>query len=432
MTTRVVAARIIDQVLTRGRSLDDALQQQLPITDQSLVQEMCYGVLRWYWRLSALVRLLLPKPLKAKDSDLQALLLVGLYQLFFMRVAPHAAIAETVEGAKRVGKPWATGLLNAVLRSAQRQQLQLLEQLNAEPITQYSHPRWLIDAIQHAWPNEWRGILTANNQRPPMTLRVNRLELERAAYLDELTQRGIAATACEFAADGIQLAQPQAVQTLPGFAEGWFAVQDAAAQLAVDLLALAPGQRVLDACAAPGGKTTHIYAREPGLAALVAIDKEAARIALVNDNCQRLGVNASVAVADATLPDTWWDGQLFDAILLDAPCSGTGVIRRHPDIKIHRQLSDVQKLQQLQSALLTALWPLLRPGGVLVYATCSLLPAENSERLVAFLQATPEAEEWLIDATWGEKATIGRQILPEQQGMDGFYYARLRRRYTVP
>jgi 16S rRNA (cytosine967-C5)-methyltransferase len=277
--------------------------------------------------------------------------------------------------------------------------------------------------LQQAWPHAWQAILTANNQHPPMILRVNQRFLSRAAYLEKLQQANIAATEHPVVESAIELTQPVAVTLLPGFKEGWVSVQDAASQLAATVLDLAPHQRVLDACAAPGGKTGHILETEPDLAELVAVDIDAERLNKVNDNLQRLRLKATLCVGNAQQPTDWWDGQLFDRILCDAPCSATGVIRRHPDIKYLRQEKDFTTLQQQQCQMLQALWLLLKVGGKLVYSTCSIFPQENAEVITTFLRDEPTACECLIEASWGHAQTHGRQLLSGEHNMDGFYYA---------
>ncbi len=428
MNTRTLAARFLAEVLRGDKSLA-ALPPypQLSSPDRALVQELCYGVCRMYQRLEGMLQQLLPKPLKAKDADVHALLLLGLYQLFFTRIPDHAAISATVEAAADLKKVWAKGLLNGVLRNAQRRREELSEAGAANPAEVYSHPLWLIDEVRRAWPDQWHEVLLANNQHPPFTLRVNRRQSDRGRYLSSLKGTAIAREG-EFAPDAITLAQALPVQDLPGFAAGAVSVQDEAAQLAAGLLALAPGLRVLDACSAPGGKTCHMLEREPALAEVVALDVDEARLARVRDNLQRLQLEANLRTADASRPEEWWDGRPFDRILLDAPCSATGVIRRHPDIKLLRRPSDIDKLAGLQLRLLERLWPTLKPGGLLVYATCSILPQENHKLVDRFVGATHDAEHLPIEAPWGVVCTFGRQLLPQEAGHDGFYYALLRKR----
>ncbi|MDU4056015.1 MAG: 16S rRNA (cytosine(967)-C(5))-methyltransferase RsmB [Pseudomonas oryzihabitans] len=428
MNPRVAATRALAAVLAGRASLGSSLPEQLAKVDprdRALAQDLAFGTARWQPRLSLLAEKLLQKPFKAGDRDLEALLLIGLYQLFHTRIPAHAAIGETVGCVDKLKKSSAKGLLNAVLRRAQREYDSLLPALEHDPAARLAHPRWLQKALKARWPEHWEAIATANNLHPPLILRVNRRQGSRDAYLAELAAAGIEAVPCAFSADGIRLLQPQDVTALPGFAAGRLSVQDEAAQLAAELLELAPGQRVLDACAAPGGKTCHLLEREPGLAEVVALDADAGRLQRVEQNLARLGLTARTLAADGRAVADWWDGTPFQRILLDAPCSATGVIRRHPDIKLTRQASDIAPLVQLQGELLDALWPTLEVGGILVYATCSVLPEENSSNLAAFLARTPGARELDIPATWGLAQPHGRQLLPQPDGHDGFYYCKL-------
>jgi 16S rRNA (cytosine967-C5)-methyltransferase len=428
MNPRLAAARALAAVLNGKASLNSALPREMEKVegrDRGLTQDLAFGTARWEPRLSALAERLLQKPFKAADADVQALLLVGLYQLLYTRIPPHAAIGETVGCADKLKKPWAKALLNAVLRRAQRESAQMLEELNRDPVVRTAHPRWLQKALKAAWPEHWEAICAANNAHPPMILRVNRRHHSRDAYLQLLGQAQIAAQATAYSADGIVLDQPCDVRELPGFAEGWISVQDEAAQLAADLLDLGPGQRVLDACCAPGGKTCHLLEAEPGLAGVVAVDLEAKRLVRVRENLARLGLSAELIAADARDTAAWWDGQPFARILLDAPCSATGVIRRHPDIKLTRTAEDIQALALLQGQLLDALWPTLEVGGVLVYATCSTLPMENTEVIAGFLERTSGARELSVVTAAGIAQPHGRQLLAQEGGHDGFYYAKL-------
>ncbi len=426
---RMLAARTVYQVLVHGRSLSDCLPEALTrvqdVRDQRFLQALCYGVCRWYYRLDALAHALLEKPLKLKDQDIHCLILVGLYQLMDMRVPAHAVLDETVGAAQLFKKPWAKGLVNAVLRSYQRSATELNEKMLQSLVTLYAHPQWMIDHLQKNWLLEWQDILMANNQHPPFVLRVNEKQITRAHYLEKLTEKEWGASIIPETQAGIVLEQPQDVQDLPGFLTGEVSVQDGAAQLAAELLMLEPRQRVLDMCAAPGGKTAHILERQPEIE-LVAVDRDEKRLQDVRNNLTRLQLSATCVCADAADQD-WYDGQLFDRILLDAPCSASGVIRRHPDIKILRRATDIAKLVHEQTRLLNATWDLLKPGGLLVYATCSVFPEENAAVLGAFLATHPDAMEEEIVATWGKACAIGRQILPGMHGMDGFYFARLSR-----
>lgn len=428
---RQAAVQVLVTILQQRRSLTAVLPtalEQLPEAQQrALCQEFCYGVMRWQIRLQALVELLLQKPLRERDADIQCLLLLGLYQLIYLRIPPHAVVSETVQTTHSLGKAWAKGLVNGVLRRFQREQQGLLAQVDAEDYIRLSHPAWLLAAEQAAWPEGWAAIVEASNQRPPMHLRVNSRHMPRDDYLNLLAAAGMTAKAHPVSATGIILEVAVDVQQLPGFSAGWVSVQDVSAQLAAPLLAAQSGHHVLDACAAPGGKTAHILEQTPGIT-LTALDHDPARLQRVAENLTRLQFSATLVCADAREPDQWWDGCQFDRVLLDAPCSATGVIRRHPDIKYLRQAADISHLQQVQQTMLQALWPLLKPGGRLVYATCSILPVENSEQMAAFLASAEAAVEHVIDADWGRGCTVGRQLLPASDGGDGFYYAVLEKR----
>lgn len=428
MNPRLAAAKALAAVLNGKASLNSSLPTQLDKVDdrdRGFTQDLAFGTARWQPRLSALAAKLLQKPFKAADADVEALLLVGLYQLLYTRVPAHAAIGETVGCADKLKKPWAKALLNAVLRRAQRESEALLAELEHDPVVRTAHPRWLQKSLKAFWPEQWEAICAANNAHPPMILRVNRRHHHRDSYLQLLADAGIGATACVYSIDGIVLDAATDVRSLPGFAEGWISVQDEAAQLAADLLDLAPGQRVLDACCAPGGKTCHILEVEKDLAGVVAVDLEAKRLVRVRENLARLDLSAELIAADGRDTATWWDGKPFQRILLDAPCSATGVIRRHPDIKLTRQPDDIAALAVLQGELLDALWPTLEVGGILLYATCSTLPTENTEVIQAFLARTSGARELDLATAAGIKQPHGRQLLAQEGGHDGFYYAKL-------
>jgi 16S rRNA (cytosine967-C5)-methyltransferase len=428
MSPRLAAARALAAVLNGKASLNGSLPVQLErveARDRGLTQDLAFGTARWEPRLALLAEQLLQKPFKVADADVYALLLVGLYQLFYTRIPAHAAIAETVGCADSLKKSWAKGLLNAVLRRAQREGEALLAGLERDPVVRTAHPRWLQKALKAAWPQQWEALCAANNEHPPMTLRVNRRHQSRDAYLALLEEAGVEASACRFSVDGITLASAADVTGLPGFAQGWVSVQDEAAQLAAGLLELKPGQRVLDACCAPGGKTCHLLEHMPALGYVLGIDLEAKRLRRVEENLARLGLSAELRAADGRDTAAWWDGKPFQRILLDAPCSATGVIRRHPDIKLTRQADDIPALAALQGELLDAMWRALEVGGILLYATCSVLPMENSDNVAAFLARTPGARELDLPVEAGERQAHGRQLFPQNGGHDGFYYAKL-------
>jgi len=425
LNTRLIAARALSRILQDGQSLTAVLESALKAVesgkDRAFIQALCYGVCRTYHRLDFILSELLDKPLK--DQDVKALALVGLYQLKYMRVKPHAAVSETVLAARK--KPWAKALINALLRSYLREQEKLEQKADNVQYAAVSHPDWLIRQIEQDWPQQAQQILLQNNQQPPMALRVNLARISRDQYLHQLREEGIVASAVHFCPSAIILDKPVAVDLLPGFAEGLVSIQDTAAQLAAGLLDVQPGHRVLDVCAAPGGKTAHILEHQSQLKELVAVDVDESRLQRVSETLQRLKLPATLVVGDATNPQTWWDDQLFDRILLDAPCSALGVIRRHPDIKLLRRAEDIKPLQALQKNILNAVWPLLAPGGIMLYATCSILKQENELQIDAFLAENPDAVELPIDAVWGFAGSHGRQIMTGESAMDGFYYAKL-------
>ena len=420
MNVRAAAAKVIYQVVDQGQSLSAALplaQQDIKERDHALLQEICYGVLRWLPRLESITNALMDKPLKGKQRVFHHLILVGLYQLGYMRIPAHAAVAETVDATKTLKKTQLRGLINAVLRSYQRQKDALDEQAVSHDAGKYGHPSWLLKLLKASYPDDYAAICEANNTKAPMWLRVNSHHHDRDSYRALLDAEGIATELHPQAADALRLISPCDVTKLPGFSDGWVSVQDAAAQLAVDYLQPQAGELILDCCAAPGGKTVHIMERVP-TAQVVAIDCDENRLKRVHENLERLNLTAQVLCADARYPEQWWDGEKFDRILLDAPCSATGVIRRHPDIKWLRRGEDIAALALLQAEIFDAMWLQLKPGGTLVYATCSITPQENCDQVKAFLSRTADAI--LIDS---DPATPGRQILPGEESMDGFYYA---------
>ena len=429
---RACAAQVIVDVVQHGRSLAEVLpnaQQKINAADNSLLAELCYGTLRFFYELDALSALLLQKNFKDKDADLHALLLTGFYQLRFMRVPEHAAVNLTVEACRALKKDWAGNLVNGVMRNYLRNTEAVNEKLSQKTSASSNHPHWLERLIAQAWPEQASDIFSANNGRGGMSLRVNALQHAVAEYQQQLIGSGIESEVSAIAPQALLLQQAVNVNQLPGFAEGSCSVQDVAAQLCAPLLQLEQDQRVLDACCAPGGKTGHILEAEPRLAELVAIDNEASRLVRVQDNLARLGLfekkpAVNVVCADASKPDSWHDGKLFDRILLDAPCSGTGVIRRHPDIKHLRRESDIAALAVRQRELLEALWPLLVQGGILLYTTCSILPQENEQVVSDFLAQHADAAVKKIDADWGIETACGRQLLPADNN-DGFYFSRL-------
>ncbi len=422
---RASAAWAVNRVL-RGASLDDAV---LPPTrfripaDAAMTRMLAYGVLRELSLLQALLARLVDRPLAA-DDEIHALLLVGLYQLRTLATAPHAAINETVTATEVLRRPQARGFVNAVLRRYTREQSALEAALPDDPPLRYSHPAWLVERLRRDWPAQSDSLLVADNLPGPLTLRVNRRRLRRDDYLQRLATMDIAAQAVASAPDAVMLAEPRAVEKIPGFNSGQVSVQDASAQLAVDLLELAPGQRVLDACAAPGGKAAHMLERCD--VELTALDHDSQRLIRVDENLRRLRLEARLIAGDGGEPARWWDGRAFDRILLDVPCSGTGVIRRHPDIKWLRRDRDIAGLQGQQLRLLKSMWGMLKPGGLLLYANCSTLRDEGDEVLQRFTAAVAGIESLPLTAGWGETTAFGRRIAPGG-AYDGFFYALLRK-----
>jgi 16S rRNA (cytosine967-C5)-methyltransferase len=430
LSARSAAAEVLAAVIGEQRSLTAALTLALDKVDErdrGFCQQLSYGVLRCYPALAFLAERLLKKPFRNKDKDINALLLMGLYQLRELRTPAHAAISETVNAAKQRRKQWAGGLLNACLRNYQRQSAELEAALAEHAEARFGHADWWLKQYQQDWPENWQPICEANNQQPPMMLRVNRQRLNRQAYLDKLAEAGVDAQILQDTDDGILLSTPCDVGRLPGFFDGEASVQDGAAQKVAALLDIRPEQRILDACAAPGGKTGHMLEVEPGNT-VIALDIAPQRLSQIDDNLTRLQLGAQLKAADAADTASWWDGEKFDRILIDAPCSGSGVIRRHPDIKLLRRPEDIPALARQQQQLLDNLWPLLKADGLMVYTTCSAFKQENEQQIEAFLQRHPDAEELRPATPPARSRPFGYQHLPGNDVMDGFYYACLRRR----
>ncbi len=423
---RLLALDLLGDVLDRGANLSEGERDAAAGRDRSHALHLAYGVLRWYSALDAIAAHLLQKPLRPRDRDIQRLILLGLFQLWKDGTPPHAAIHETAECARQRGKAWAVGLVNAVLRRFQREQAALERTLEAGD-ARFAHPDWLLAALRADWPRDWPDIVTANNRQAPLWLRLNRLH-DSEETVAALRADGLAVERHPHAADAVRVEPARNASRLPGFDQGRLSVQDPAAQLAADLLEPAADLRVLDACAAPGGKTGHLLERCPGLR-LTALDRSPQRLERVRENLVRLGLEgrAELRMADAGEPGEWWDGQAFDRILLDAPCTATGVIRRHPEIKWLRSTAQVDAAVKAQRRLLEALWPLLARGGILLYATCSVLRAENERQIEGFARGRGDLAVESIDAGWGRDTGHGRQILPGEREMDGFFYARLRK-----
>ncbi|MEX2496161.1 MAG: 16S rRNA (cytosine(967)-C(5))-methyltransferase RsmB [Woeseia sp.] len=430
---RAEAARAVDAVVTQGRSLQDALAEaelRTPAADQSLLRMLSYGVLRHHWQLRAYLGALLDKPLKRRDSVVESLMAVGLFQLVSSRVPDHAAVSLTVEATRQLRRPKFAPVVNGVLRNFRRQGIAEREPPTDE--ARFNHPDWVLRRLQQDWPDRWRDIVEANNARAPMWLRVNHTRMTTEKYCDHLAREGAAYTTLDGLEQAICLQEPRPVAELPGFEAGWVSVQDAAAQLAAPWLLATRGRRILDACAAPGGKAAHLLELAGPEASLTALDLDEKRLATSARNLERLGFGATLLAADASDPAQWWNGQLFDHILLDAPCSATGVIRRHPDIRLLRREADIASSASLQQKLLESLWPLLAPGGRLLYVTCSVLSAENEAVAGRFLHRHPDGIEEQLLPNYNIRdlmcrRTCGYQVVPGTRGLDGFYFACLRK-----
>ncbi len=423
---RALAAKCCYAVIDQGRSLSDELpkrQEKLQGKDKGLLQEICYGVLRFLPELEQDVRQLMQKPLTGKQRVFHFLLIVGVYQIKYMRIPDHAAVSETVAATSILKNRHMKALVNGVLRNFVRAQqaVKLTNETLADAI-KFNHPGWFIKKLQQGYPLHWQEILNANQKRPPMWLRVNQKHHSITQYQQLLAKAEVEIAATELQSGAIALTRPIDVNKLPGFEKGWVSIQDGAAQQAARLLDCQPNDHVLDCCAAPGGKTCHILEQTPSIASMTAIDIEQGRLTRVKENLERLNLTANVITGDASQTENWWQGEQFDRILLDAPCSGTGVIRRHPDIKWLRKAPDIDALVLLQQQILHSIWALLKPGGTLLYATCSVLPEENSEQIKRFIEQATDANLVSVTET---SDSIGWQLLPGEQNMDGFYYALL-------
>ncbi len=411
------AVKVLNAVITEGKSMDDLFSS----TDSALSKQISYGVIRDYYHLNALIAQLVKKPLVGKNINVHLLLLAGIYSVNQLNRPVHASVNAAVSATAGLKIAWAKGLVNGVLRQYSRNQQAIEATVADDEQSRFNHPQWLINRISKAWPDQLGRITSANNARPPMTLRVNQQRLTRRDYLALLAEQNISARPAPYAPSAIYLDAPISVSQLPEFERGYASVQDEASQLAAGLLAPDRGMRVLDACAAPGGKTSHLLESFPDIS-LTALDVDAHRLASVEHNLKRLGLQAQCVAFDLRefKPEAG-----YHRILLDAPCSATGIIRRHPDIKLLRRNSDIAKLAATQLELLSAAWALLEPGGMLVYSTCSILPTENEDVMSQFCTATSDAVLMPIDAEWGHRQTLGRQLLPDLQTHDGFYYARV-------
>lgn len=425
---RLAAARVVRAVLDDRRSLGPALEPELAALpaarDRALTRRLAASVLRRHPALERALGRLLSRPLPRRQRLIHHLLGVGLTQLWHLDMPSHAGVNATVEAARLAGEPRMTRLVNGVLRGFQRHRDEIEGMIETDPEARHGHLAWMIECLRRAWPDDWQAVLEACNRPPPRWLRVNRRRVRRDDYLEHLDAAGIRARAGELP-DAVVTDHAVAIRDLPGFGDGLVSIQDAGAQMAVDMLDLADGQRVLDACAAPGGKTGHILERVD--AQVLAVDADAARVSHVRENLGRLGLVAEVVAADAACPQTWWDGRRFDRILVDAPCSSTGVTRRHPDIRWLRRAADVPGYVADQRRLVAGLWPLVKPGGMLVYATCSVLPEENADQARHFLETLDHVRVETPSHRLARPAGSGRQILPGDYGMDGFFYLALRR-----
>ncbi len=425
--TRAYAVKIIEQLLNRQGTLSSLLDQyQAKLSDprdKALLHELCYGVCRQFWQLDFFYQNLATNNKAKKNTLLQAIVVVGFYQIIYLRIPEHAAVSETVGVCVQLKKPHVKGLVNAVLRRFLREKESWLAAAANDSQAQTRHPQWLINAIEKTYPESAQAIFESNNQLPNVTLRVNLKKISRVGYLQLLQQQQINAIVVNELTSAIYLNQKYDITQLPGYQEGFFSVQDSSAQLAVSLLDLQNDQRVLDACSAPGGKLTHILEQEVNLQACIAIENNPERAKKITENLQRLNLNTKIICHDLLDP-TWWDGQLFDRILLDAPCSATGVIKKHPDIKLLLQANDIATLNQQQQAMLNTCWKMLKPGGKLLYATCSILAQENQDIVQGFLEKQKNAQLLPLVSPWPSQASIGLQILPNAKQV-GFYYALL-------
>ena len=450
-SARQVAIKVISNILLQQGSLstqlarfqDDVASEHIP-----LLKELCFGVCRQYPTLNSIALSLLAHPFEEKDTDLYAALLLGLYQLDYMNTPDHAAVHETVEACRLLKKDWATKLMNAVLRRYQRESDDIISNLSNMPSVEFNQPKWLVKRFKKHWDDSFEQIIEASNTHPPMCLRVNESCISRETYQKQLAELGIKSTKGLYSPTALYLEKPVRVSQLPNFEDGFVSVQDEAAQLAAHILSPKSGELVLDACAAPGGKTGHLLeksdtpfdeksrteAEEASTIELTAVELEPWRMEKIESNLERLGYSAHLVCADAGDLDAWWEGEEFDKILLDVPCSATGVIRRNPDIKINRKPADINELVTIQRNIVSQVWKTLKPGGFMLYATCSLMPEENEQQIDYFLEQHPDAKEVSLNTfsgfsslEWGIEVSHGRQLFPTLEGHDGFYYCLLQK-----
>lgn len=458
MQLQLAAANVLRLVVDHKLSLDDGLDRYFPQVgeNRSQLQELCYGGCRFYFHFDAVLRQLLKKPVKPKDRIIHFLLIGALYQINYMRTPDHAAVNQCVNALKKTNQAWAKNLVNGVLRNYLRDHKRLIEEKHGKkphsghsgkthsgtPMdttkmsggasmnnsTELAHkrsfPDFFIDQFKQSWPEHYELILKASNARPPMTLRVNQRLNDRTSYAKSLEDLGIGFELTQNSDTGLTLTKPMPVEDIPGFLEGEVSVQDESAQMTISGLTLKPGQRILDGCAAPGGKTCAILEAQPDLASVTAVDFKK-RISGIKQNLERLKLTANLITGDVTHMDEWWDGVMFDSVLLDIPCSGSGVIRRHPDIKHRREPTDFAKFAEKQKQIITAGWEMLTPGGVLLYVTCSVLKQENDEVIGEFIKEYNDAQIESLDEHFGIETQFGRQRLPGIHPGDGFYFCRL-------
>ncbi|RBO86234.1 16S rRNA (cytosine(967)-C(5))-methyltransferase RsmB [Marinomonas aquiplantarum] len=454
-TPRQVAIQVLTNVLLQQGSLStqlNRLQGQLGTDQQALLKEFCFGVCRQYPKLNSIALSLLAHPFEEKDTDLYAILLLGLYQLSYMKTPDHAAVNESVEACRELNKDWATKLINAVLRRYQREEIEIIDNLKQMPSIEFNHPKWLVKRYKKHWSDNFEPIIEASNAHPPMCIRVNLDRVSRETYQSTLSELGIETTIGRLSKASLYLTKAVSVNQLPGFEDGLCSVQDESAQLAGEILKPTMGERLLDACAAPGGKTGHLLEcmslsqsettnsqmadqkSSHQFPSLTAIELEDWRLEKIESNLERLGYSAELLCADAAEVTTWWDNQAYDKILLDVPCSATGVIRRNPDIKLNRKPTDIEELTHIQKNILNEVWATLKPNGYLLYATCSLMPEENEQQIAAFLSEHADAKEVALDhlnadlaLNWGRDVSHGKQLFPTLNGNDGFYYCLLQK-----
>jgi len=424
----VGAARAVEAVISAGRTADEALAAAEHSRERAAIRAITLGTVRWYLRLAPALERLLAQP-RRLASPVRALLACAAHQIEYSRNAAEPTVNAAVDAVRLLGHPGAAGLANAVLRRFVRERTTLFARLDRTLATRTAHPAWLVERVQQDWPHQALQLLDADNAHPPMTLRVDLSRLSVPQYLARLQAADIGAREIQWLPSGVILDQPRAVSQLPGFDEGLVSVQDSGAQLAAGLLQLQPGMRVLDGCAAPGGKTGHLLEAAGGVLDLTALDVSPERVGLINQNLERLRRTARTRVGDLGTPQSFWDGRPFERILVDAPCSSTGVIRRHPDIKLLRRASDIAPLAAAQLALLRAATTLLAPGGRLLYCTCSLMPEENEQVIARLLEQAPQLRPAVMPrghalAPGAIERAVGVQLLPgAEAGTDGFYYA---------